>query len=356
MANTIMSNVMANAKTHFDVILKECYPLVSSLLMIIKNNAFGEEDNLFVSIMNTCSKYDILTVSFIVCLVFIYYCFTWSIIGNNCSKVDQIWSITPIVYAWLFYCLDGTKNIRVLTMAILITLWGCRLTFNFWRRGGYGNLIVHEEDYRWPILREQINSPILFYIFNLTFIASYQNLLLWFICLPIYEVSKQSPKSLTTGDVVVSILFVTLLVFETLSDQQQWNFQNKKYSYTQEQRAQHSDDDIRNGFLTKGLFTYTRHPNYFCEQSIWVVVYLFSITGTDSISISSYINWSIFGVIQLIALFAGSMSFSEGITAKKYPAYKVYQKKVSQCIPIPFFFISDSNSDGDSDSNKKKNK
>jgi steroid 5-alpha reductase family enzyme len=236
-------------------------------------------------------------------MLFIYYSFTWSIIGNNCSKVDQIWSITPVVFAWLFYLLDGTNNVRVFTIAVLVTLWGSRLTFNFWRRGGYGNLIHHEEDYRWPILRQQINNPVLFYIFNLTFIASYQNLLLWFICLPIYVVSKQSQRSLTSGDVLVSVLFIALLIFETLSDQQQWNFQNFKYSFSAEQRAKHASKDVRDGFLTKGLFTYTRHPNYFCEQSIWVAVYLFSVTSSDG----QWLNWSVLGVIQLIALFAGSM-------------------------------------------------
>lgn len=164
-------------------------------------------------------------------------------------------------------------------------------------------IIIIMLDYRWPILRQQINNSFLFLIFNLTFIASYQNLLLWFICLPIYEVSKQEVKTLTSGDILLSVVFITLLVFETIADQQQWNFQNFKYSFSPEQRAKHQDKDVRDGFLTKKLFLYSRHPNYFCEQSIWVVIYLFSVTSSNS----SLINWAVFGVIQLIALFAGSM-------------------------------------------------
>lgn len=61
----------------------------------------NKSNNLLLQIATICNQYDALTVSFIVCLFFIFYSFTWSIIGQNCSKVDQIWSITPVVYGWL---------------------------------------------------------------------------------------------------------------------------------------------------------------------------------------------------------------------------------------------------------------
>lgn len=104
--------------------------------------------------------------------------FIASIIGQNCSKVDQLWSLVPVVYSWHFHYHDsllhkGRLNPRTLFVSLLITLWGLRLSFNFWRKGGYGNLITHEEDYRWPILRKKMH-PVLFLLFNLSFIATYQ--------------------------------------------------------------------------------------------------------------------------------------------------------------------------------------
>jgi steroid 5-alpha reductase family enzyme len=134
-----------------------------------------------------------LSISFYMFVLFAIYSFVWSIIGNNCSKVDQIWSITPIVYAIHFFyhnCVTSNTGIlheRGLVVIVLISLWGLRLTYNFYRRNGYGNLISHEEDYRWPILRKKMNV-FTFLIFNLTFIATYQNLLLWLITLPVYVV------------------------------------------------------------------------------------------------------------------------------------------------------------------------
>jgi steroid 5-alpha reductase family enzyme len=33
--------------------------------------------------------------------------------------------------------------------------------------------------------------------------------------------------------------------------------------------------EICDGFFQSGLFRFSRHPNYFAEQSMWVCVYLF---------------------------------------------------------------------------------
>ena len=64
-------------------------------------------------------------------------------------------------------------------MALLVTLWGARLTFNFARKGGYSGV----EDYRWAVLRGRM-TPRRFQIFNLLFIVLAQNALLVLIALP----------------------------------------------------------------------------------------------------------------------------------------------------------------------------
>lgn len=289
-------------------------------------------------------SYDALDVSLWFLVLVILYSFIWSILGNNCSKVDQIWSIIPWVYMWIFvihhYLLHQVIHQRLILVTTLATLWGIRLTYNFWRRGGYGTFFTHEEDYRWPIVRKKMNS-FLFLIFNFFFIAAYQNILLWWIAMPTYIIlSTHNSQSINQWDILFSILFVILLIFETIADQQQYNFQEYKHSLSSEERKQHSSHCIRQGFLTEGLFRYCRHPNYFCEQSLWICVYLFSIIpALDSVStaldpgLGLFINWTILGCLQLILLFQGSTNFSESITAEKYPAYRKYQQEVSQTIP-----------------------
>lgn len=293
-----------------------------------------------------------LVSGYALCIVFIIYSFVWSIVGNNCSKVDQIWSIVPVLYCWHFYAHftgthpnSGTHH-PLLLLCTLVTFWGARLTFNFWRKDGYGTFFVHEEDYRWPILRAKMH-PVVFLLFNLSFIATYQNLLLYWIAVPAYEVMK-GPTSLSVYDVGMGLLFSGLLVMETLADEQHWVFQSVKHALTPAQRKSHPDPQIRQGFFQSGLFKYSRHPNYFAEQSMWVCVYLFSLSRLwhpssahsatpvcPSLSHCDYLNWTCLGCIQLILLFQGSMNFGESITLSKYPAYAEYQKSTSQCIPLP---------------------
>ena len=283
-------------------------------------------------------EHDALVSAAWLCAAIIVYSFVFSIVGDNCSKVDQIWSVTPWVFGWLFYGhytathASQPSHPRLLLVCLLMTAWGARLTFNFWRRGGYGNGWTHEEDYRWPILRKIIGNWFLFLLFNISFIASYQNILLFLIALPAYGVMKAGPSPITAADIVLSVAFLILLVVETVADQQHYDYQEYKHSLSASARKRHINPDIRDGFLRSGLFRYSRHPNYFAEQAMWVVVFLF--TATKAATAEQALNVYSVGPILLILLFQGSVAFSEGITAKKYPLYADYQKSVSQMIPF----------------------
>ena len=57
-------------------------------------------------------------------------------ITHNNSQMDKLWSIMPIAYAWVVAS-KGGMNIRLVIMAILITIWGIRLTYNFGKKGTY---------------------------------------------------------------------------------------------------------------------------------------------------------------------------------------------------------------------------
>jgi len=241
-------------------------------------------------------------------------CFlTWltSVITKEYSWVDRIWSIIPIVYIWIFAFGDEFSNPRINIMAILVTLWGARLTFNFARKGGYA---PGGEDYRWAILREKM-SPAIYQVFNILFIVIFQNALLLAIALPANLVLGSS-ANFTGVDLLFALLFFGFLCFEFAADQQQWNFHQAKKAGTE------------TGFLTKGLFSISRHPNFFAEQAQWWVlaIWCFVVSGSS--------DWYyILGAVILTALFIGSARFTEQISASKYPDYANYQKRVSMMIP-----------------------
>ncbi|MET3805701.1 steroid 5-alpha reductase family enzyme [Nakamurella sp. UYEF19] len=242
-----------------------------------------------------------------------------SLLTGDHSWVDRIWSIIPVVYLWIFAGAAGFGDARLNVMAVLVTAWGIRLTFNFARKGGYAR---GGEDYRWALLRSRMTGW-QFQLFNLLFIAIYQNALLFAITLPALTAAEHR-GGFGALDVIALLLFLALLAGETLADQQQWNFHQRKRTESDAGRP----GGI--GFLRTGLFRFSRHPNYFCEIAIWWVVFAFGAIAAGSVA-----QWTIAGAILLTLLFVGSTAFTEKITRAKYPEYAEYQRTTSAIVPWP---------------------
>ena len=254
------------------------------------------------------------------------FCWIASLVTKDTSWVDRIWSIVPVAYVWIFAgfsLLAGEDAARLVVMAVLVTLWGARLTFNFARKGGYTGM----EDYRWAILRGRM-KPWQFQVFNLLFIVLYQNALLVLITLPAF-VAWQHPSSLNGWDAAFAVLFLAFLVGEFVADQQQWAFHQAK---------KRAGGHLAPGFATTGLFRYSRHPNFFFEQAQWWAFYALGATAAAASGIGFWggaLNWSIAGAVLLTVLFIGSTIFTESISASRHPAYADYQRTTSMLVPWP---------------------
>lgn len=257
-----------------------------------------------------------------------FTCFIVSEITRNCSQVDKIWSIIPIVYVWYIAWAAGF-NERLVLMAVMVSLWGIRLTYNFSRRGAYTwKFWSGEEDYRWGVLRNkpELKGNVRWFFFNLFFISLYQNGLILLFTLPSLVAVKGMNAPLNWIDGMASVLMIFFLIIETVADQQQWNYQQEKYRRIK--TGINLDGIYLKGFTHTGLWKYMRHPNYMAEQAIWISFYLFGVAATGQ-----WLNWSIAGSLLLIILFQGSSNFSEAISAEKYPDYVQYQKKTGRFIP-----------------------
>jgi steroid 5-alpha reductase family enzyme len=244
---------------------------------------------------------------------------TWlaSVVTGNVSQVDRLWSIAPPLYVGWFAAQAGFANVRLDVMTVLTALWGARLTYNFARKGGYR---PGSEDYRWPVLRRRM-GPVLFQVFNATFIAPYQNLLLLLLALPAWA-AQRSPFGV--GDGVATAAFLLFLVGETVADEQQWRF------HVDKQARKARGEAVPAEFVTTGLFRWSRHPNFFCEQAMWWTIYLFSVTSG-----AAWLNASIVGPVLLTLLFQGSTAFTERLTLEKYPSYAAYKRTTSRLVPMP---------------------
>lgn len=259
-----------------------------------------------------------------------FYCFVVGELTKNNSQMDKLWSLLPELYVWIIAAKSGFSP-RMVVMAVLATLWGIRLTYNFALKGAYSiRFWSGEEDYRWRILRakKEFQPHWKWMIFNLLFISIYQNALVLMTTFPAL-VAMDSPAPFGVMDALAAVLMFGFIVMELIADMQQWHFQSTKYRMLAEgKKLEELPAPYNKGFNTVGLWKMSRHPNYFAEQSIWVAFYLFTIGAGIGV-----FNWSVAGALLLIVLFQGSAVIGEEISGSKYPEYKQYQAEVNKFIP-----------------------
>ncbi|CAK4076052.1 unnamed protein product [Aphanomyces euteiches] len=296
-----------------------------------------------INVLQTSKQYSDfppVVSNFVWCFVFATACFLLQVVTGNYSFVDRLWSLSPVFYAWNYIVVAWLRglefDVRLVVVVMLITQWGVRLTYNFYRKGGY---VLTSEDYRWEFTRLHfIKNWFLWQVFALVFIAFYQNFLLYLITCPlqvVFKVWENKFKSdiydnWTWLDSGLALAFAGFLILETIADQEQWNFQGNKWKMLKKgKKLQELPYPYSLGFVTTGTFAYSRHPNFFAEQAMWWVVYFFSVSA------SGYQNWTILGTILLTLLFQGSTRYTEHITLTKYSNYAKYQQAVSMLLPLP---------------------
>ncbi|KAI9756065.1 MAG: hypothetical protein M1815_004177, partial [Lichina confinis] len=183
-------------------------------------------------------------------------------VNRNFSQVDRAWSVLPTLFVAHFTAyahLSGLPTERLDTLLIASCIWSARLTFNYWRKGGYER---GSEDYRWPIVRDYVH-PALFFAFNV--------ILLCALAVPAYTIllaSRLTEEQSTTADILFTRAIVGLVLFEWIADQQQWNFQlaKKEYQKTAKAPKHYTAEELDRGFNTRGLWGWSRHPNFLAEQ------------------------------------------------------------------------------------------
>ncbi|KZT73507.1 DUF1295-domain-containing protein [Daedalea quercina L-15889] len=289
-----------------------------------------------------------------------------SLITGNVSQVDRIWTFMPTIYTAYFALLPlwpqepllpfwpntpetvhslvrQSYSPRALLMFGLVFTWMCRLSYNTWRRGLFN---LHDEDYRWQIVRNKIPTW-LFQIVNFVFIAVIQNVILLLLGIPTHIAAFQQPTHLSTSDYVLGALALADIAMEFVADNQQYSYQTYKRTGVIEAnewpgaRIQWTPRDAKRGFVTQGLWAWSRHPNFFCEQSFWAIITLFPLLAPETPNLPSLSSgsmtpiWPLLPALVLCALFVSSTRFTESISLSKYPeAYRVYQSRVSMFVPF----------------------
>lgn len=172
---------------------------------------------------------------------------------RDASIADVYWGTGFVILAWLYSLLSATMTTRSWLVAVLITVWGARLSLHILLRNR-----GHGEDARYRAMRERRGPA--FWWRSLFTVFWLQGAILWFVSLPVFFAMRAGPASLTAIDGVGVLLVAIGLGFEVIGDHQLTRFK--------------ADPANRGQVLDRGLWRYTRHPNYFGDATLWWGMYL----------------------------------------------------------------------------------
>lgn len=237
------------------------------------------------------------------------------IIKDN-SIVDMGWGLGFVIGSWT--TLLNTSNPSVLSYIIVlfISLWGIRLSARIIKRN-YGK----PEDFRYAQWRKDWGKNACFIAFFRVFML--QGILNFIVGSASYSIIKFNEFKFNDLSVIFVIvgLFISFtgLFFEVVGDEQLRRHINKK-----------------NGkILDKGLWSITRHPNYFGEISIWTGLYIvgLSLIMTSSINPVFYLILLISPALMSTVLLKISTPLLEK-SMSKYDGWADYTKRTPMIFPF----------------------
>ncbi len=226
---------------------------------------------------------------------------------KDASIVDIFWGLGFVLIAVTSYRLaDGFAG-RKLLLTALVVVWGGRLAGYLARRN-----IGKGEDYRYQAMRkrhgEQFKFVSLYLVFGL------QGVLMWIISLPLQAAQTASqPDRLTLLDWLGVLLWTIGFGFEAIGDWQLARFK--------------ADPANKGKVMDRGLWAYTRHPNYFGDAVLWWGYFL--------IAAATGAWWTVIGPIlmTLLLMKVSGGALLEKTLVKTKPEYQDYVRRTSAFFP-----------------------
>ncbi len=223
--------------------------------------------------------------------------------------VDFVWSGWPPIMCLLILLRSsfaGNRH-RQLVVCVLVSLWGYRLTHNFVARGGIGH-----EDWRYADMRAQFGKHFWWISFFSVFLG--QTIFLFGGCLTLYgALLNTSPLSPT--DAIAATVAALSILLEAAADLQMDAFQSAR-------REKRTDAVV----IDRGLWLWSRHPNYLGEICWWWGLYLFGASAAPT--------WVCAGPIAMTLLFVGiTIQLMEDRQIKNKPqAFAEYKRRVPSAL------------------------
>jgi steroid 5-alpha reductase family enzyme len=229
---------------------------------------------------------------------------------RDVSIVDPAWGPAFVLVALVAALAgSGSGDGRRWLLFALTAAWGTRLGAYLIRR----KLGDPEEDRRYAVMRERRGSS--FVPWSLVAIFGLQGLFVLIVSLPI-QVAAERHSPLGADVIPGVVLFAIGLVFEAVGDEQLRRFK--------------ADASNRGQVMDRGLWRYTRHPNYFGDFCVWWGLWLVALPAGGT-------WWTLVGpaVMSTLLIRVSGKALLERDMAQRRPGYAAYIKRTSGFFPLP---------------------
>jgi len=230
---------------------------------------------------------------------------------KDASIIDIAWGPACAAGPILTYLRADGSAPRDLLLTALVLIWAARLAMHL----GVRNL-GHGEDYRYRKMRERQGSDAAFARWSLVRVYGLQGLIAWFVSWPA-QLGQIGPDQPLGALALLGIAIFSIgLAFEAVGD---WQLRRFK-----------ADPTTKGRLMTRGLWAWTRHPNYFGDAAVW--------TGLTIIAIEGPFGWATAlspAVMTFFLVKVSGKALLERTMEKKYPEYAAYKRSTSGFLPLP---------------------
>jgi len=238
--------------------------------------------------------------------------FAFSFAFRNSSFYDAYWSVAPLPIVLYWSWESGPADpVRRWCVVALVFVWGCRLTFNWWR--GWTGL--DHEDWRYRDLQEQTGRA--YWLVSFGGIHLFPTIQVFLGLLAVYPaLALGAGRSFGWLDGVAALVTAAAIAVEATADHQLAGFK----------RSQPAPGTT----LQRGLWRYSRHPNYFGEISFWWGLWLFGLAADPGWW------WTVIGPLAMTAMFHFvSLPMIEKRMLARRPDYAKVVATTSRLVPLP---------------------
>jgi steroid 5-alpha reductase family enzyme len=238
--------------------------------------------------------------------------FVFSRVYRNSSSYDAYWSVIPplLMFYWWSKAGPGVDQLRCWLVAALIVVWAVRLTANW----VYGFPGLHHEDWRYPMFKQRAGRWE--FVVDLVAIHLIPTLQVFAGMLPVYIAVTHPGAGIRWLTIVAFAVGLAAVSLELVADVQMHRF------------VRQADAGAA---MDRGLWSWSRHPNYFGEFGFWFSLALFGVAAAPSDA-----WWLFLGAVAMLAMFLGaSIPMMETRSLQRRPQYQQVIDRVSRFVPRP---------------------